>query len=419
MERLRNKSKYIYIYYLFLLMLLLLRTSDVAPNTIVRLLYLAAFFLPFFGKYKSLYLPCLITFMTVGTYGFAYSYFPYMMGIYMIISIIFLIFSNNKIQDIRIPKIYVFIVVYIGLINIADSGKPQEIFYSIVTILAASYCTSINIEDARQKMLIAFTVISISLSAVYLLNYENFIETYNANDGMERSGWTDPNYLSCIIGMGIVSSMIILLKKERQNLLIKLYCALVIVLSLLVQLLLASRGGLLCVISSLIVLIVLSKVKIQYKALTFIVLVFFLIWAYSNNYFELLAYRIANDTGGSGRFVIWTNKLNEFYNLKNPFKWIFGIGYESAYGMASKSTGIGFHNDFLSILCGYGLIGLILFVYLMIIRPIKQSSKSTRPIVISLVIYLALACMTLEPLSAGRLTYFGLFALIVLYSKDR
>ena len=419
MERLGDKSKYIYIYYLFLLMLLLLRTSDVVPNTIIRLLYLSVFFLPFLGRYRTLYLPCLVTFMTVGTYGFAYSYFPYMMGIYMIFSIIYLFFSNSKILDVKIPKIFVFTVIYIGLINIIDSGKPQEIFYSIVTILAASYCASSNIEGYIQKMLIAFTIISISLSVVYLLNYENFLEAYNANDGMERSGWTDPNYLSCIIGMGVVSSMILLLKKENYSLLIKLYCALVIVLSLLVQLLLASRGGLLCVIASLIVLIVLSNVRMQYKVLTFIVFILFLIWAYVNNYFELLAYRIANDTGGSGRLVIWTNKLNEFLNLKNPLKWIFGIGYESAYKLASKSTGIGFHNDFLSILCGYGIIGFSLLVYLMIIRPIKQASKNIRPIVVSLVIYLSLACMTLEPLSAGRLTYFGFFALIVFYSKYR
>lgn len=415
---LKLKSIFIYIYYLVLLLILVLRTSDAAPNTIVRLCYLSAFFLPFLFKYKTLFLPCLICFMTIGTYGFSYSYFPYVMGIYMIISIIYLLFTNQKLSDIKIPNLFLFIVVYVALINIVDSGKPQEIFYSIVTVFIGSYCATSRLSNMRLLMLISFTIISITLSLTYLINYEHFLEAYNANDGMERSGWTDPNYLSCIIGMGVISAMIILLKENRYSLISKSYFILVIVLSLLVQIMLASRGGLLCVLASLLILITLSNVKIQYKIFSAIILLAFLIWSYLNNYFELLAYRIANDSGGSGRLDIWTNKLTEFYNLKNPLKWLFGIGYDSAYGLASKSSGIGFHNDFIAVLCGYGLLGLIVLIYMMIVRPIFHSSKASKPIVISLVAYLVLACLTLEPISAGRLTYFGFWALIFFYSNE-
>mgnify|MGYP003308199786 CR=1 FL=1 len=54
------------------------------------------------------------------------------------------------------------------------------------------------------SMLYCFIFTSLAISLIYLLNYDQFLASYNANDRMERSGWTDPNYLSCIIGMGSI-----------------------------------------------------------------------------------------------------------------------------------------------------------------------------------------------------------------------
>jgi len=73
--------KFIYMYYIVLMIVTVVRTTETEPNAIIRIGYLLAFFMPIVLKYSELFSVCLVSFMTVGTYSFAYSFFPYQLVI--------------------------------------------------------------------------------------------------------------------------------------------------------------------------------------------------------------------------------------------------------------------------------------------------------------------------------------------------
>ena len=250
-----------------------------------------------------------------------------------------------------------------------------------------------------------FAATSLALSIVYLSNYEKFVVSYGQGE-FERSGWTDPYYLSSIIGMGILTSFVQILRKRNAALPLKLFWIVCAGLSLISQLLMASRGGILATALSIVIVFMFTKIRSIYKVGVFVILCVFIFWLYNSGFFDLLEYRILSDDGsGSGRTVIWVKKLNAFIEEGNPLQWIFGLGYESAFKLAGEGRLLGFHNDFLAILCGYGILGVSVFVYFIMI-PLREAASYAKPIVLSLIVYLMVVCATLEPLSAGRLVFF-------------
>lgn len=412
------KNKIIYIYYILLLVIVAFRQSENVPNLFLRIAFLSAFFTPFIFLKKDLLPASLICFMTIGTYGYAYNFFPYEMTIYPILCfIILLITSKGNICFSKSISVFFFVTSYVFIIDFLDSGKLQNILLSLVTILICASFVQKKEKFVTHSMLYCFTIISFTISIIYLLNYEKFISSYNLADGIERSGWIDPNYLSTIVGMGIVTSVILFLQHRNAKTIEKLFFIITIGLSIITQLLLASRGGILSVCGTISIILFFAKVPRKYKILIIFCLILFTIWLYQNDYFSLLEYRIENDEGtGSGRTDIWKTKLNLFYEQNNILIWFFGNGFQSAFELGAKNSVLGFHNDFIAILCGYGLLGVFLFLYILYL-PIKISSNEKKPIVCALILYLILTCTTLEPISAGRFTYFGFYLLTYLFAR--
>ena len=395
-------------------MIVAFRTSIVPPNLISRILFIIALFLPLSIYGKKIYLPCLITFVTVSLNSFAFGYLPYEIATYSIVCCGSLLLLKS---ELKIQPFYLFSLLYISCVNVITSGSPQNIFWSIATIALGSYLADKNSSNNRFYMLNAFSIISLILSILYLLNYEAFLDTYNSSDGIQRSGWTDPNYLSCIVGMGVISSLILLIKNNTKRFLLKLFWIVTITISIMSQILLASRGGLLCTSISVMCLIAFINIKTRYKLFLILTLCCFIVFLYNNNYFELLTYRMQNDSTDSGRMDIWNMKLSLFFQEGNIFTWLFGIGYEKAFRLSYTSQAIGFHNDFLAMFCGYGIIGFVVFVYKIFISPLSNIKNTNRSILISLIAYLLIACLTLEPLASGNLTYWAFYYLILLFCK--
>ena len=399
------------------MLVITLRTGIAAPNILVRLVYLGAFFIPLLTKYRNLYLPCLVAFTAVSINHFAYGYLPYDMFSYAMISIVVLaatvLIHRNSV--IKVNPFFLMLFLYVIIINVVFSGNPQEISYCILSISCGAMIINSDSNQRISNMLTCFSVVSLALSFIYLTNFETFLQSYNAADDIERAGWTDPNYLSCIVGMGVVTSLVQLFRNKHASLYSRLFWIVTIIISLMSQLLMASRGGILSVIVSTLILLIFADVKAKYKIIITLLLVGVLIWLYSNNYFELLEYRIANDSsGGSGRTGLWKMKLSAFSNESNILNLIFGFGHTGALQLAFGNQEFGFHNDYLAILCSYGVVGFFMMLYLMFRLPFKNTTKTSRPIVASFVVYLALVCMTLEPLASGRLTYFAFYYLILL-----
>lgn len=409
-----EKNK-IFIYYLILLLIVLFRTSLAEPNAVIRYGFLIAFFAPLALNYKYLFPPCLIAFMTIGTYGYAYNFFPYDMSMYVVIATMGL-FMGVQNRYYKPGADMVFIITYFSLSCIYNSFSFNNFIFCFITIVIMIYYLGRG-QYNLQLMLNCFCIASLSLALIYLLNYEKFLTDYRTADGMSRSGWTDPNYLSCIIGMGVVTAFYQLLTVKQKTLVQKAFWLSTIGITFIAQVLMASRGGLLSVSVSCVILIFMSDIKLSNKLVFVLVIMLFIGWLYQNNYFELLEYRIQHDSGtGSGRTEIWNRKYMDFSN-ENFFNILFGVGYERSLSLGGYIKGIAFHNDFMAILCQYGLIGLMLFIY-MLIRPFYNLNKRGRVIIFSMVAYIVSTCMTLDPFSSGRLTYFGFYLLILLLANS-
>lgn len=349
--------------------------------------------------------------MTIGTYGFAFNYFPYDMGMYVVIAIIGILFNSTSFNYTP-NKIWWAVLIYTLLVNLINSFNIPNFVFSLATTILMVFYLGKNPKNNLSLLLNCFCIASLSLSVIYLLNFDKFLKTYDAVNNMERSGWTDPNYLSCIIGMGVVTALYLLLSARKSSVYAKLFWTATLAISFISQVLLASRGGILAVSLPCAILVFMTKTKVQYKILIIIGLIIFLIWLYQNSYFELLSYRMEHDEGGgSGRTDIWINKLIDYSHL-NPFEQLFGVGYERSIAMGGSASGTAFHNDYIAVLCQYGVTGFLGFLYFLI-SPFLKASKSRKIPVSAFIIYIVVACLTLEPFTAGRLTYFGFYLMII------
>jgi len=408
----------ILIYYIALL-LILVSWTDVnnSPNVVHRIAYNIALLLPLYIKHITLLPMIVIGFYTICSNGFAYSYLPTELYIYTFMVLLGVTFNIKKRKPRKIYgyKLYSTLLILIVIVDFLYSFKIENITYCIIICLLFSQCTSYENAKSLKYLSSSFLGIAFVLSFIFILFGRSFIETYNTAEGLDRMGWTDPNYFGCVIGMGTVVALIEMMRKKK-SIVYKLFLLTTIMLSLITLGLNASRGAMLAVAVSSMIIILISEVQWFYKILISLLLCGIVAYLYANQYFDLLIYRIEADNGtGSGRSDIWLIKLKTLVNDGNPLKWLFGYSYEGGFNLGYRRP-TGFHNDFIAFLVDYGLLGLSLFLAALIL-PIKRASSKVRPTIIALVTYLALCCMTLEPITAGRLTYFGFYFYILLLSK--
>ena len=118
-----------------------------------------------------------------------------------------------------------------------------------------------------------------------------------------------------------------------------------------------------------------KKFKVVLYAL-FGIIIFFIIYQivvkYTGN--DLIEKLLnTREDGGSNRDLILNTVIEKYRNTTFSKK-IFGVGYNGvrySYDVVSSGTAVSAHNDFLEILCDYGLVGLFLYIVI-IFRIIKN-----------------------------------------------
>ena len=424
----RKTNIYLIVYYFILLLMLVSRKDATSePSIVLRLGFLIAVVAPCLISKSVSYPAVIIMFSTIARFGFAYSYMPYMTYIYVFITLlVFIIYERYRgINIIKAPPFLIFFTIYIFFIDTITGFRnpyakfPEEIFYCFLMLLCFFNISSKTYSETLKQLPIIVSIITIVLSLFFLLNRNEFAQDYGYDTGLERSGWTDPNYFGMVIGMGAIISIITLFEKKWKHLplLEKILYISGIIISVPALVLNASRGALLSLIISFIVVILFSKSKMLYKVLIILLSLVGIAYLYNNNYFELLEYRISSDDGtGSNRTVIWTNKLEHFIN-GSIINIVFGYGY--AGGGYITGEGLGFHNEFVAFLVDYGIVGLSLLCY-MLYYPLKfiKRKDGNFYVVITLLVYLGLCLMTLEPLTLAIPSFFLLYLYIVIISKS-
>ena len=420
MEKLRKNSQFfVYIYYGALLFLLTTWQSQTsAPGIMYRIAFFAAVLIPILGPRKTWFAAIIALFVAVTEYGFSYSYMPTMYYFYAPVAILyaFLMKPNNK----SVNTGLVVFLIYVLILDLILCFRFENLSYCLLIVIC--FCCGLNNKNAKEitsNMGLAFAISTLVLSLFFILMRDQFAVAYgDYGSTLERSGWTDPNYFGMIIGMGVTTAIIELLRKN-VNFWFKLLYIGIVAVAIPVLVLNASRGALLAVGAMGVVAIFSSKQKMYVKAGVVVLIVGFLIYLLNNDYFELLEYRMAQDDGtGTGRVEIWKHKLDVFLSDGNIFYWLVGYGNWGAYNLGYSQVQ-GFHNDYLAFLVGYGLIGFSIFLYLLANPYLSLKDKrkyGTWTLVAT--VYLAFTGLTLEPLDQGRLPFWGFYFYVLALSQD-
>ena len=402
-----NKINIVYLLYLVLLLLILVswRDTESAPPFIRRVVFMFAALVPAYLSFRKTLIPILACFTTISYYGYAHTYFPAEMEFLIPILLFLAILKKNKEGILNSGnKLLLILSFYTGIIDLLCQGTLSPISSSFLVL----YLVGLLIDNDDQSVVFlgyALCVSSITLSLEFFFVGDEMVRDY-AGLGFSRVFLRDPNYYGAIIGCGAVVALREFLNPRDKKLIEKILYTSCFSLSFFVIILNASRGAMLSVSLCFAFLIAFRPIKMKYKIIIVAASVIAVIVLYQNGYFDLLQYRVETDSGtGSDRTVIWSTKLNSFANDFNFFNILCGVGYENALSIGRA----GFHNDFIAMLVEYGIVGLLLLLYLLL-RPLQQSSKTIFVDVLAMVIFLLFSSMTIEPITAGR--YSNLLLLI-------
>lgn len=390
------------------------------PGMVLRVIYLLSFSLPVLLYFPQHFPAMLIAYMSVGTNHFAFTYFPYDMNFYPLLAALGIVFLKRTSIKSRPPQILIIFSVLILFVDIITSERVESVFYSFLTLILLSIYLNYKSHNQKSFFVTMLCVMALAISYIYLTNYKDFLVIYSKVDsGVERGGWTDPNYLGCTVGMGVMAALVLLMNRASSNLYYRLLGIFTVCISVIAMVLMASRGALLSLALGVCYLVLMSRTSKKIKIAVIACLVGFTLYLMNSSYVKLLQYRLSteSDDGGNGRFEIWQFKLDAFFNSGTIFNFLFGYGYNGALYLGNRGYWA-IHNDFVALLCDYGLVGLALFLY-MLYYPIKIADKENKNTVIALLLYLILCCCSLEPFSAGRLPFFGFYLFILCIAKSK
>lgn len=409
-----NETRY-YKYYFFLLVILCTWFSTiVAPPMPIRLAYLVALIIPAYLYAPYLLVPVLACFTSVAAYGFSCSYMPTELHYYLIIMFLLLGFGLQKNLKTQRPSVlFTCFCLYVLCIDLLKGGELENIDYSILVVLISYFFVS---KDGHEESSYILSFIMVSLIiCLYFFTYGQGGTVEVSEDG--RTAWKDPNYLGNVCGMGIVLAYNVLVNNLYTNKKIKHLCLLTVIVGVIMIVINASRGAFLSMTVAITIITLFAKIKTSSKFGIVIAVSLSVVTMYSLGLFEVLEERVMSDDGtGNARTIIWTAKLDAYSQLSLLEK-VFGSGYRRGFELAIPG-GFGFHSDYIAWLVDYGIVGLLFFISLLI-YPLKLvwNRQSQRPIVLSLILFLATCCSTLEPLTAGRLAYWYFYMLIVLFAR--
>lgn len=405
-----KNNTFLIIYYAVMMAILMTWTdSDNLPPMSYRLVYLFAVLTPIVVS-QSIYFPHILTaLITVSLLSFAKSYML-SDGLY-ILGCCVLMYLLNKPKfktHIVYPKAVIILLLVTGLSDFIFSFKIQPLQCFLLIILF--FCRYLDYRDSHviKYLSLTFIIISLVLSLEFLLFGKNFVgSVLVGSEVVDRLGWFDPNYFSCVLGLGVIASFIELYTRNTITTIEKIIFLSTIISSILVQVITASRGAVLALGVSGILFLVYTKIGVAKKIGLICASIALFVFLLYNNYTDLLYGRIITDDGtGSNRFLIWGNKLNYFFDKANIVNYFFGIG--SIEGLSIGENNVlsgthGFHSDYVAYLVDYGFVGLMSFLF-MLYYPVKKCLYN-KPYVVIGTIYLIIVCLTLEPLSQGQLVF--------------
>ena len=417
----KNTSSKWILYYLFLGIIQALWTNPSAfPPLPLRLLMNIAVFVPMFFRKECVVFGIPFFMILRGQLGTEYQYLPdvYSYRIYISLLVLLLLLYHKKLTK-RYLRTYlplILIVAYMSVIDIIGIAEFGMYVMNLSVVLLFSFFVSSD--DDANLIASALLCVCTILAVYYLCMYNQFLETWNAAEGIERSGWNDPNYFSTLLGTGIVISVLYLLGYLKSDfILMRPMCLTVFIIAIYMAIALtASRAGFISSSIIIVFAIIKSRPRISTFFLFIVLSVLCIILMYKLGVFDTLLYRLFEqgnlDTGG-GRTTLWIDVIQK-YNYQPFMNQLFGGGY---WYRAQLSGGSEMHNELMAIWTDYGYIGLILYVVLIVSMLLKFGH--THKARVLAVIYYMLMIISLSPFQYVNVGFFLVWILsLKLTSSD-
>lgn len=386
--------------YLILLTALVMytNTSLNPPDIKLRVAFLVLLILPLF-KYAYLTPIVLTLFVSIRQFSVApFSYIPTTPEYYFVIIILISIAhyakyssDNNKLSY----ELYGLLIspFFSNIINI--NLNYEFLMYVLIVILVVKF---INHPLQIKFLEFCFPFVTLILSIYAIVFADDFIPEYAIYLDVERSYWTDPNYLGAFFSIGIIVSFYNVIDFTSNKLLLLFYST-TMLLGFIALGIIASRGAL---ITSLIPMIYILLVKTNSFKRVFINTVLVLVFVYFGlKYMSLdaLIDRFNDDTlaTGNDRSFIWSNSFQIFLN-SDFHVLLFGGGTNHALeicGKVMREDVYSPHNNYLQVLYDYGIVGLVLFI--VFFRNLFLKNKEN-VLVVAILFSFVLTCFTLVPL---------------------
>lgn len=389
-----KQHKWLYLYYLILHFICLswTNTAMVAPPTVMRLGITMAVFFPLI-KYFWLSPAVIILFVGLRFNSVApFGYIPQTWLIYELCIIIIAIVHSllyKKKYLFKFSNIQISLLLFIFIIDLINFKIFSPIFLFLITLYILY--NAIRDKVSLNITMLSPVILTMTLSIYYFVFAKDFMEAYYGSDA-ERAVWVDPNYFGILLGCGIIISGAYIFStiKVKIGNFYKLIFIISIILGYITIVLQASRGSILAITGALLIQILLSKTKLIYKILILLISVIGIIYLFNSGYFTLLIDRTLNDNTGSGRTEIWAMKFNDW--IENPIN-LLGCGYQSVV-YEFQPLNFDCHNEFLSIVINYGVIGIIITLIAIFSLAIRKREKS---FIWSFLYFIGIAFMTLSP----------------------
>ena len=407
-------KKALYIYYFIMLLLLCMWTDmNTAPNMLFRLAYISALFFPVLKYAPQMFPPVFICFVGASTYYVSSSFMPNEIYYYTAILLVIALFIKNKrYSKIQIP-ILAILCLYVTAIDIFNNGELENIEYALfITLILLSYIDLNNLNTVQYSY--AFIIITIVVCITFFTIGKQYVVEIQ---GQDRTMWQDPNYLGCVVGMGVICAFFELMRKNYANKFVKLLYLFTIFIGIIMLLLNASRGAALSTAIGITFITMFSNISYKKKIYAVLFVAIALVILYQLDMFSALQNRMEADDGtGNARTTIWAYKTAAFFLLPTSCI-ITGIGYYKGF-MLGTIGGYGFHSDYVAFFVDYGIIGTLLLITLFV-YPLYLSGKNkkNRGIIYAMTFYLVANCATLEPFTGGRVIYFLFYLYIIITAK--
>ncbi len=417
-----NKNKKALFIYYALLLIIMSSWVDIfsSPPMILRMGLFVGIFLPLlFNVWLS---PIVLSlFLIVSDCSFAEAVLP--KGTYLyILALLSLLFLRKYKNTIPSLNIAVVLLIYTFVINIGcnSSLSSAPLYKSLFFLFVFSLLTIKSNKDYIHFFSYTFIGSSLILSLLLLIFGGRF--SHEVGD-FESFMWMDANYWSHVIGMGVLAAIFELFNNDETKPIIKLIFIAIIALGIGVVFFVSSRGALMSLFAAIMVYLLASNLKKKYRFLSIVGLAIIVYLIYNFNFMDQMLFRFFEEgtmNTGSGRTDIWLYKMSLFFQTE-WYSVLFGLGRGAGSELGADGSIAGYlgymstHNDFVSFLIYYGIIGFLMFINLITI-PFRH--KNNRKIVLCGFVFIIFSLFTIEPFATGNFAWYAFLFYLYVWSQS-